>query len=292
VNPAGQEETVDHFCVHGWMRIPSAFGRDEAAAMRSAAWRVLADVGIIENDPSTWIKERPDHLQSLKAAPAFRAVGSPRLRAAIDAVLEGQAYEGPKNWGALFLAFPSMHAWNVPCRGWHADANYMSALSPPAGVRTHALLGDVAPRGGGTLIISGSHRLVHKHFTDHPPPPGTRGAECRTLLLNHPYIRDLHREGETAERAARFMERAEDHDGIPLQVVENTGTAGDVILLHPLVLHVATSNNGHAPRFLLSGGVDVPSMWDQFHGHTTDRRLRHERDTGRRVRGRREGYAY
>jgi hypothetical protein len=247
------------------MRVRSVFSHDEAAEMRSATWRLLASVGIIERDPSTWIKERPDHLQQLKAEPAFRAVGGPRLRAAIDAVLEGQAYEGPKNWGALFLAFPSRHAWNVPFRGWHADANYLSPLSPPAGVRTHALLGDVAPRAGGTLIISGSHRLVHKHFTDNPPPPGTRGADYRQLLESHPYIRDLHTEGDVTERAARFMERAEDHDGIPLQVVENTGTAGDVVLLHPLVLHVATSNNGNTPRFLLSGGVDVPSMWGARH---------------------------
>jgi ectoine hydroxylase-related dioxygenase (phytanoyl-CoA dioxygenase family) len=104
------------------------------------------------------------------------------------------------------------------------------------------LFGDVAPRAGGTLIISGSHRLVHNHFRDNPPPPGARGADYRKLLLRHPYIRDLHTEGTAAERAARFMDRAEEHHGIPLQVVENTGTAGDVILLHPLVLHVATSN--------------------------------------------------
>jgi hypothetical protein len=51
------------------------------------------------------------------------------------------------------------------------------------------------------------------------------------------------------------------HDGVSLQVVENTGTAGDVILLHPLVLHVATPNTSDAPRFLLSAGVDLPSMW-------------------------------
>ena len=44
-------------------------------------------------------------------------------------------------------------------------------------------------------------------------------------------------------------------DGIPLQVVDNMGTAGDVILLHPLTLHVAAPNNGAAPRFLLSGAV-------------------------------------
>src|SRR5262245_47115656 len=97
---------LDSFCAHGWMWLRGVFSRDEAAAMRSAAWRALANVGISERDPSTWIKERPDHLQQLKADPAFQAVGSARLLEAIDAVLEGQAYERPRNWGALFLAFP------------------------------------------------------------------------------------------------------------------------------------------------------------------------------------------
>ena len=258
---AGDEETYEHFCVHGWMRVRAAFSVDEAAAMRSAAWRALAKLGIRPSDPSTWTKERPEHLQHLKDDPAFRAVGSARCSRSIDAALEGQAYERPKNWGALFLAFPSHHPWNVPARGWHTDANYLSPLSPPAGVRTHALFGDVAARAGGTLIVSGSHRLVHQYFKDNPPPPGARGADYRKLLQGHPYVRDLHTEGDTAERVARFIDRAEEHGGVSLRVVENTGAAGDVMLLHPLVLHVATPNTGNAPRFLLSGGVDLPSMW-------------------------------
>jgi ectoine hydroxylase-related dioxygenase (phytanoyl-CoA dioxygenase family) len=254
--------TIEHFRANGWMRVPEAFSADEAAAMRAAVWSALADVGIRREEPSTWTTERPEHLQHVKDDPAFRAVGSARLLQAIDAALEGQSYERPPRWGACFLAFPSQKSWHVPQSGWHADANYSSALSPPAGVRTHALFGDVAPRAGGTLIVSGSHRLVHKYFTDHPPPPGARGADYRKLLQGHPYLRDLHREGDAEQRVARFMDRAEEHDGVQLQVVENTGTAGDVILLHPLVLHVATPNNGNAPRFLLSGGVDLPSMWN------------------------------
>jgi len=254
-------ETFEHFCVHGWMRVSAAFSVDEAAAMRTAVWRALANVGIRRHDPSTWTKERPEHLQHVKGDPACRAVGSARLLKAINAALGGQPYERPNNWGAVFLAFPSDHAWNVPSRGWHVDANYLSPLSPPAGVRTHALFGDVAPRAGGTLIVSGSHRLVHRYFKDNPPPPGVRGADYRKLLQGHPYIRDLHTDGDADKRAARFMDHAEKHGGISLQVVEMTGTAGDVMLLHPLVLHVATSNTSNAPRFLLSGGVDLPSMW-------------------------------
>jgi len=254
-------DTIEHFCDYGWMRVRAAFSTDEAAAMRTAVWRALADVGIREDDPATWTRERPNHLQHLKDDAVFQAVGSPRLLEAIDAALEGQAYQRPKQWGAFFLAFPSRHPWNVPSRGWHIDANYLSALSPPAGVRTHALFGDVTLRAGGTLIVSGSHRLVHKYFKDHPPPTRTRGAEYRKRLHGHPYIGELHAEGNAGERVARFMDRAEEHGGISLQVIENTGSAGDVILLHPLLLHVATPNAGSRPRFLLSGGIDLPSMW-------------------------------
>jgi hypothetical protein len=243
------------------MRVPAAFSTAEAAAMRDAVWRALEGAGIRRDRPSSWTTERPTHLQHLKADPVFRAVRSKGLLAAIAAVLEGQPFDEPKSAGAFFLAFPSARPWGVPARGWHIDANYLSALIPPAGVRTHALFGDVGPRCGGTQFVSGSHRLVHKWFTDNPPPKGTRSAEFRRLLREHPYIRDLHTEGDEEARIARFMDRVEHVDSIPLRVVENTGAAGDVILLHPLVLHVAAPNAGTEPRFLLSGGVDTPAMY-------------------------------
>jgi hypothetical protein len=47
--PADNEEAFEHFCLHGWMRV-----------------RALAKVGIRRSDPSTWTKERPEHLQHLK----------------------------------------------------------------------------------------------------------------------------------------------------------------------------------------------------------------------------------
>src|SRR5262245_33295937 len=104
--------SIEHFRVHGWMRVRAAFGVDDAAAMRAAVWRALGDVGIKHDEPSTWTKERPDHLQRVKDDPAFLAVGSARTLEAIDAALEGQAYECPQKWGACFLAFPSQQRWN------------------------------------------------------------------------------------------------------------------------------------------------------------------------------------
>ena len=63
---ADNEETYEHFCVHGWMRVRAAFSVDEAAAMRAAAWRALAKLGIRRSDPSTWTTERPDPRQDIR----------------------------------------------------------------------------------------------------------------------------------------------------------------------------------------------------------------------------------
>jgi ectoine hydroxylase-related dioxygenase (phytanoyl-CoA dioxygenase family) len=250
-----EDQTLAHFRDFGWMRVPHAFDTAEAEAMRDVVWDGLAVLGVQRDAPATWSIERPVKLQRLKEHAAFGAVGSARLLAAIDAVLETQAYEKPKRWGAIFVAFPTKDEWGVPTSGWHIDANYASQLSPPKGVQTHALFGDIAPRSGASQILSGSHRLIHRWFKDHPAPAGARSADMRKSLQGHPYIRDLHAEGDRDARIQRFMNSVEEVDGVPLQVVENTGAAGDVILLHPLTLHVAAPNNGVAPRFLLSGAV-------------------------------------
>lgn len=222
--------------------------------MREVVWRALAAVGILRDDPATWIKERPDHLQHLKSDPVFRAVGSERTLTAIDEALEGQPWRQPTDWGAFFVVFPTpRRAWNVPGDGWHVDADYAGPLTPPRGVKVHAMFGDVAPRAGGMNIINGSHRLVHRWFVEHPPRPGERAAQLRRSVHRHPYLRDLCREGEPAARIERFHERVEEVDGIPLQVLENTATAGDVILMHPLLLHAPPAAHlGNAPRFLLN----------------------------------------
>jgi hypothetical protein len=105
-------------------------------------------------------------------------------------------------------------------------------------------------------IVSGSHRLVHRWFLDHPPQPGARSAELRRSVLRHPYLRDLCTPGRPEARIDRFHNRIETVDGIPLQVLENTATAGDVILMHPLLLHAPPAvHSGRSPRFLLNQDI-------------------------------------
>jgi hypothetical protein len=53
-------------------------------------------------------------------------------------------------------------------------------------------------------------------------------------------------------RAARFMDRDHDADGIPVRVAELTGQPGDVVLTHPWVLHSWSYNTGSYPRMMLT----------------------------------------
>jgi hypothetical protein len=250
---------LEHFRTFGWVRIEGAFSADAAAAMCTVIWDGLAKLGIMRNDPATWSKTRPEHLQHLKADPTFRAIGSERTIGAIQQLLDGQVLPMPKNWGAFFLHFPTGGEWDVPSSGWHMDGDYTGQLAPPCGLLIHAMLTDVGPRCGGTNIISGSHRLVHRWFSEHAPAAGTRAAQLRRSLQGHPYLRDLCAAGDPARRIARFHERVEVVDSIPLQVVENTAAAGDLILMHTLLLHaVPAAHLGSQPRFLLSTGVQQP----------------------------------
>jgi len=252
--PSAGDQTIGHFRERGWMRVRGAFGRDAAAAMRDVVWNTLARSGIERHDRSTWTIERPQKLQKLKDDPVFQAVGSERLMGVIAELLGVAALEPPKRWGAAFIAFPSQDVWGVPMRGWHADAQYLSQHWPPKSVQTFAIFGDLPPRSGATQILSGAHRLIDHWFRQHPPDAGWHSIDFRKSLQRHPYIADLHKDGDREQRIDRFM-AVEMVDGVPLQVVEATGDAGDVIVLHPLSLHVAAPNNGVAPRFMLSGGV-------------------------------------
>jgi hypothetical protein len=222
LTPAEQE----HFDARGFVRVRAAFTATEAEAMRDVVWRALERDGIQRDDRTTWTVEAPSHLQDLKAAQAFRAIASARTDAAIDALLGSGNWRMPKDWGAFFVLFPTDRPWTVPTGTWHLDHPYTAPLTPLRGLKVHAMFGDVEPRAGGMTIIAGSHRVVARFFSDHPPPPGARASKLRqTLMASHPYLRDLCTEGDREARIARFTECEEEVFGVPVRVVELTATA-------------------------------------------------------------------
>ncbi|HZQ84348.1 MAG TPA: phytanoyl-CoA dioxygenase family protein [Acidimicrobiales bacterium] len=250
-----------HFRDRGWVRVPGAFSGDDAAAMRDVVWRALEKRGVRRDDPSTWTDEAPTHLQGLKGAPQFGAVGTPRTLGAITEVLGTDAWPRPRDWGAFFLLFPTARPWNVPHAGWHVDAPYRDRLEPPAGLKVHALFGDVEPRAGGMTVIEGSHRVVAHVMSTSPPAANTSAARIRKhLMASDPWLKELATPGDPDARIAQFADTSTDVFGVDVRVVEMTGQPGDVILMHPLLLHIRPTNAGSQPRFLVNKDLRVTAQ--------------------------------
>ncbi len=121
-----------------------AFTEDEAARMRRRVWARLARLGVLEDDESTWATPIVGVSKSIKRDAAFAAVGSPAVVGAIDDLLGADQWDRPPNWGTVVVTF--------------------------FGVKVFAFFGHVRPRGGGTLVILGSHPV---------PAAGSSTAACR-----------------------------------------------------------------------------------------------------------------
>ena len=187
-------------------------------------------------------------------------MGSERTQGAISEILGGDDWPRPKDWGAYFLVFPDRadRPWHVPWASWHVDHDWTVPVVPLTGLKVHTMLGDVVPRAGGMTIVAGSHHVVAELVARNDLPAGTPAAKQRAAVMaGHPYLRDLGtpEDGDPdlrARRIARFVDAEEDVLGHPLRVTELTARAGDVILIHPLVLHTCPVNAGTAPRLLLN----------------------------------------
>ena len=54
------------------------------------------------------------------------------------------------------------------------------------------------------------------------------------------------------DRVRRFMQEGSELDGVPVRVSEMLGEPGDVILMHPLLMHAPTPNVLQTPRMMLT----------------------------------------
>jgi ectoine hydroxylase-related dioxygenase (phytanoyl-CoA dioxygenase family) len=112
----------------------------------------------------------------------------------------------------------------------------------------------VAPRGGGTVVIPGSHRLFNRRAVT----SGVwRPADVKAALArDHRWLRDLWNGGSDTGRVARFLDEGTVIDGDRFRVHELTGAPGDVILMHSRTLHAPAPNGLSVPRFMLVEIVD------------------------------------
>ena len=175
----------------------------------------------------------------------FDPMLSPTVHETLDTLLGKGNWPRPSATGQLLMTPPDAEHWTLPCKLWHTDfpAPGWSDASVP-GAQLFVLLDDLEDRQGGTIFVGGSHRLMRDLPERADPDYPGRSAELRKSLRRRvPWLRDLWRTGQTPEeRRALQLDETAVQDGVPLRILETTGKAGDVFVMHPWLLHAPSPN--------------------------------------------------
>jgi hypothetical protein len=218
------EDDWQMFETQGYMVVREAFDVETAAKCADLVWQEMrAQCGIERDDASTWppIKcklgvtfresdgEPWSGLFKQKLLPALREICGE------EGVDEGAL--GCGWWMCTFPREPRLgEEWGSE-GAWHVDGHDYDhyAFSPEVGLVAIMLFSDIDEGGGGTALAGGSHTDALKVLLAH----GLDG--CRNTAL------------------ARETLASKNYS---YSYSEVTGKAGDVVLMHPCLLHARSAN--------------------------------------------------
>jgi hypothetical protein len=256
--PPPTGDLVEPFRRDGLTRLPGAFPAADADAMAQAVWSALGRMhGIRADERATWPAGEARGL-GLRRDGTFRTIGTDRVEAAIAELVPDRPPPPHDDWGGPLVTFPSPGPWRVPATGWHLDEPVRGAPAYRLLLKWLAYLGPVAAGGGGTVALAGSHRLVAGWVASAPPDDPGRSAGVRDAVFGRCPWFDRLRHGSADDRREDVLRTGEVVGGVPVRVVELTGRPGDVVFLHPHVLHAAAPNTADHPRLMVTGGLYVP----------------------------------
>jgi hypothetical protein len=232
------DDQVESFIEHGHVTLRGCFTRKDARPLLDEAWIRL---GYDPDDPSSW-EQRRIHMPSLRHLEVRDF--APKVWGAACELLGGaERIEQPYTWGDGFIVNLGLGAdrfWEPPSAsspGWHKDGDFFRHFldSPEQGLLTIVLWSDIEPRGGGTFVAADSV-----------------GPVARLL----------------AERREGILPDDFDYDALIAQCtsfVETTGRLGDVVLMHPYVLHAASQNHRGTARFITNPPITLrePMRFDR-----------------------------
>jgi len=220
---------------------------------------VWTRLGMDPEDKSTWCRLRTNMPWHSKFDASEFA---PRAWAAICELCGGEDRVHPdsKMWkDGLIVNLGTPEGEGKPLdpkalEGWHVDGDFFVHYldSPEQGLLVTPLFTDIVPGGGGTVICPDAIPKVAKHLYEHPegvcPRMTPRGG------ANFKREKDLRWFNGLARSCDNF--------------VEITGTVGDVYIMHPLMLHSASSNSLRRLRIITNPPVSLnePFCFDREDG--------------------------
>ncbi|KAL4899360.1 hypothetical protein BDW74DRAFT_171538 [Aspergillus multicolor] len=239
-----------HFLEHGYIRIPGCFTAEKAASWTHDLWIRL---GYSASDKTTWDAERinmPHHRQ--EAVSTF----APKAWSAICELCGGEERISDdtefRSWRDSFIVNLGKDEWEGDDRqgqldprqldNWHVDGDFFWHFldSPEQALLVIPLFSDIKPSGGGTIICPEAIGLMARYLYEHP-----EGVSPH--MVSRPQAQNPESDpGLTFYKS--LVQNCTDFR-------EMTGEIGDVILLHPLMLHSASRNSLRIPRIITNPPV-------------------------------------
>lgn len=243
----------------GYVVLPGLVPQRAAERMCERVWDALETVhGIRQGEADTWSHPMPRGLQDLSKSDGLAEIASPAFREVVDDLLGVGTWDPPAHWGGPLPNFPTRTPWNVPFRMWHLDYPVRGNFGDRFATKALCLLAPLEPRGGGTLLVEGSHHLCRRLARSAANGNAGKSSEVKQhLAKEHAWFRDLVVRNDDPGRIERFMSAGSEIDGVPLRVVEFAGGPGDVLFFHPWLFHNSSPNSSDAPRMLV--GQNLPT---------------------------------
>ncbi len=224
------DEQIEHFREKGYVCVRGCFDRQLADEWRALAFERL---GYDPGDLGTWKKPRV-HLPRMSTVDVKEF--APKAWGGLCDVMGGaDRIKQPVTWADGFICNFNIRAnepWqppspNVP--GWHKDGDWFKHFldSPEQGLLTIVIWSDILPQSGGTFVAPDSVGHIARYLVDYPEGLLNRDAQFGKLI-----------------------QKCE-------QVEEVTGEVGDVLLIHPYMLHAASSNPSGRARFITNPAVSL-----------------------------------
>jgi len=233
------EADIEAFVEDGYTVLRGGFPESVATKVRERLW---ARMELSPDAPESW-PARVVYIKETYGGGPFVNAYTDLVTGAFDQLLgHGRWIRDPWMgfWPILFPGFAE-GPWTPPTSGWHVDGAHFRrhCWSPDRALLTLFLFSDVGPGDGGTAVSVGSHHLVARVLAEAEPD----GLAHKELL-----------------RRANGHARTE--------VREVTGQAGDVVLLHPFLLHAQSVNTGDVVRFMANPFVAARDRLDLRGGAT------------------------
>lgn len=259
--PNGQqvvdEEQQRAFDELGIIKVKGAFDPTIASDLEIELWRRFEKWGIERGAPESW--------ESLDEATIRKVMKGTRRVRGLESIYNANSdqiartlareTEFEKQKALLLLTFSRQHDYIadevVPSSIWHSDTPNIPGEGL-SGVIVLGFINHVQPRGGGTMVITGSHRLFETSTS------AITSKMAKRRLKKYPYFRELLSK-KTTDRE-RFLEEPGYVNDIELKVVELTGEPGDAYFVNGSMLHTLTRNYQPHPRMMVRGFYGAPKL--------------------------------